>query len=300
MNVKHLSLILLVVTIWGVNFSVIKVGLEDMPPIFFSALRFAIIAFPTILFIPFPTGLGWYVFGVGLFLMTLTHGFLFFAMQEGVGAGLASLILQTQVFFTILLGLYFLNENLQLNQKIGLVFSLFGFLLFAFNTGVNVTMAGLCLLTLAAFSWSIANLLMKKMGAVNLAHFIMWTSLVPPIPMLLISYFYESQNPLSILINLSFKSWIAIFFVAYISTVIAFAIWGKLLRGFPAATITPFALLIPVVGVITAALFLGERLTTMESVGSTMIMTGLITTIFGSKWIKRPLIRHSSFPNSLE
>ena len=93
MNVKHLSLILLVVTIWGVNFSVIKVGLEDMPPIFFSALRFAIIAFPTVLFIPFPTGLGWYVFGVGLFLMTLTHGFLFFAMQEGAGAGLASLIL---------------------------------------------------------------------------------------------------------------------------------------------------------------------------------------------------------------
>ncbi|WP_226648565.1 EamA family transporter [Microbulbifer variabilis] len=283
MPLKDLALACTVVIIWGVNFSVIKIGLEELPPILFSALRFLIVAIPAVLFIPFPKTSPWNLLGVGVFLGVFKFGLLFFAMKADASAGISSLILQAQVFFTILLSAILYKEAIGRYQLLGIFIAMAGFSLFLFSSEGSVTSFGLVLLLLAAFFWALSNLIMKRTQGVNLLHFMVWVCLVPPIPLFTLSYFLETQDPLTLIISTNAKTWLSLAFVSYISTLIAFAIWGKLLRAHSAATVTPFALLIPVVGVITSSIILDEKLETIEIIGFTLIMAGLICNSLYSK-----------------
>lgn len=281
MPIKDCLLALVVVFIWGVNFSFIKIGLEDFPPLFLSALRFALVAVPAVFFVPFPKTSVLNVLGVGLFLGVVKFGLLFVAMDVGVTAGMASLLLQLQVLFTILLCYLFLKESLSLNQGFGLLLSGAGFTLFLLSDDTNSSLLGLVLIMLAALSWAVSNLIMKRTQGVNFLHFMIWVSLIPPIPMFLLSYFLESQNPIELLLGASRNSWLALIYVSFISTLFAFAIWGKLLKAYSASTITPFALLIPVVGIIASSLILEETLSQSEIIGTILIMSGLVFCIIG-------------------
>lgn len=283
MKPLDLMLALFVVLVWGVNFSFIKIGLEELPPILFSALRFAIVALPAVLFIPFPKTSVWNVVGVGLFLGVFKFGLLFIAMKQDASAGISSLLLQAQVFFTIALSMLVLKESVTKSQMVGILIALVGFVTIALNVGGNITALGLSMLLLAALFWGFANLIMKRMKQVNLLHFMVWVSLVPPLPLLLLSYYTETNSPVELLLATSMPTWGALAFVSYLSTLIAFAVWGKLLSLYSAAVVTPFALLIPVAGIITSSLMLGERLTSDEIASALLIMFGLSVCVFGNK-----------------
>ncbi|CAM4021732.1 EamA family transporter [Shewanella denitrificans] len=179
MKLQDILLAILVVMIWGINFSFIKIGLEELPPILFSALRFAIVAIPAVFFIPFPKTSVWNVIGVGLFLGVFKFGLLFVAMKSDASAGLSSLILQAQVFFTIGLSVFFFKEMLTKTQILGVCIAAIGFSFFIFNAGGNITAVGLMLILLAAFFWAISNLIMKRVTQVNLLHFMVWVPLYP-------------------------------------------------------------------------------------------------------------------------
>ncbi|WP_353505435.1 EamA family transporter [Microbulbifer variabilis] len=132
---------------------------------------------------------------------------------------------------------------------------------------------------------------MKRIQGVNLLHFMIWVCLVPPIPLFVFSYFLESQEPLTLIISANQKTWLSLAFASYISTLIAFAFSGRLLRSHPAAAVTPFALLIPVVGIITSCIILDEKLQTIEIIGFALIMAGLIcNSLYGRLLgLKKPL-----------
>ncbi|WP_137297139.1 EamA family transporter [Psychromonas sp. SP041] len=283
MNYKSIVLVLLVVIMWGVNFSIIKIGLEELPPILFSALRFAVVAIPAILFIPFPKTSILNVIGVGLFLGILQFSFLFVAMEADASAGLSSLILQTQVLFTIILSSLIYKEKVSKSQSFGIIVAVIGFSFFFYSTGGNITTKGLILIVCAAFFWAVSNVIMKRIGSINLLHFMVWVSVVPPIPLLFVSYFLESQEPISLLMATTERTWLSVLFVSYISTLIGFAIWGWLLKNNTAATVTPFALLIPVVGIITSSILLGESLSIIEIIGTGLIMLGLLFCVVGKR-----------------
>lgn len=283
MKPLDLMLALIVVLIWGVNFSFIKIGLEELPPILFSALRFAIVALPAVLFIPFPKTSVWNVVSVGLFLGVFKFGLLFIAMKQDASAGISSLLMQAQVFFTIALSMLVLKESVTKPQMLGISIALVGFVTIALSVGGNITALGLSMLLLAALFWGFANLIMKRMKQVNLLHFMVWVSLIPPLPLLLLSYYTETNSPVELLLNTSLPTWGALAFVSYLSTLVAFAIWAKLLSLYSAAAVTPFALLIPVAGIITSSLMLGERLTSDEVASGMLIMFGLGVCVFGSK-----------------
>ncbi|MEI8595796.1 EamA family transporter [Photobacterium sp. Hal280] len=286
MKSKDMVLALLVVVIWGVNFSVIKIGLETLPPILFSALRFAVVAVPAVFFIPFPKTSVWNVLGVGVFLGVLKFGLLFIAMKADASAGLSSLILQAQVFFTIGLSVLLYQEKVSRYQALGIFVAVAGFGLFFLDADGNITAMGLMMILAAAFCWAIANSIMKRMQGVNLLHFMVWVSLVPPMPLLLISYFTETAQPLDVLFAATSDTWLALLYVSYISTLLAFALWGYLLKSYPAATVTPFALLIPVVGMFTSTLVLNERMTETELAGAGLIFAGLTCCILGGRRIQ--------------
>ena len=163
MNIKDIGWVLLVIVIWGANFTVIKIGLEEIPPVLFSALRFAIVAIPAVFFIPFPKTSIWNVLGVGIFLGVIKFSLLFISMDVGVSAGLASLLLQAQVVFTIVLSVILFKEEIKKNQLAGIIIAVFGFCLFFFSREGNLTLLGLVLILFAALFWAISNLIMKKM-----------------------------------------------------------------------------------------------------------------------------------------
>ncbi len=275
MDVKSTFAALLVVFIWGLNFSVIKFGLEELPPIMFSGLRFLVVAVPAVFFIPFPRTSVWNVIGVGVFLGVLKFSFLFVAMRQDISAGLASLLLQAQVIFTILLSLLFFKEKLNTRQSLGAVIALSGFSFFFQDTGGNATSLGLLLVLSAAMFWAFSNIIMKRVANTNLMHFMVWASLVPPLPLFLISYFFETKHPLALLMATSAQSWGALAYVSYISTLLAFSLWAWLLRHHQTAVVTPFALLIPIVGIVGSSILLGERLNQFEVFGGILVLLGL-------------------------
>ncbi|QUI64413.1 EamA family transporter [Pseudoalteromonas sp. A22] len=283
MNVKSISLALMVVIIWGLNFSVIKFGLAELPPILFSGLRFLVVAIPAVFFIPFPNTSVWNVLGVGLFLGVLKFSLLFIAMESNASAGIASLLLQAQVIFTVLLSVLLLKETMDRFQVVGISIATFGFSLFFINSSGSTTILGAVLILFAALFWSFSNLIMKRLQDVNLLHFIVWVSLVPPLPLFTLSYFIETDAPLTLLLNTTTQSWLSIAYVGYISTLIAFAIWGWLLKNHKAAAVTPFALLIPIVGIVGSALLLNEQLMLMEAVGGGFILCGLTISVTGAR-----------------
>ncbi|PCK32043.1 EamA family transporter [Pseudoalteromonas piscicida] len=286
MNVKSILLALIVVIIWGLNFSVIKFGLEELPPILFSGLRFFVVAIPAIFFIPLPKTSVWNVLGVGLFLGVLKFSLLFIAMESNASAGIASLLLQAQVIFTILLSVLLLKETLNRFQLVGIGIATVGFSLFFINASGSTTVLGAMLILGAALFWSFSNLIMKRLQGVNLLHFIVWASLVPPLPLFILSYFIETDSPLMLIQKATSQAWLAVAYVGYISTLIAFAIWGWLLKEHKAASVTPFALLIPIVGMLGSALLLDEQLTLLEIIGAGLILFGLTVSVIGLRLLK--------------
>ncbi len=275
MNVKGILLVLLVVSIWGINFSVTKIGLEELPPILFLAVRFLIVV-PFAFFTPFPNTSIFNVIGVGFFLGIVKYFLLDIALKTEAPAGLSSLIMQAQIFFTIGFSILFFKETITKIQVFGVFLSTIGFGFFFLNIGGNITLIGLILVLLSAFSWSISNLIMKNIRGVNLLNFIIWTCLVPPLPLFILSYFIETSDPITVIMNATDNVWWALAFNTYIATLLAFAIWGWLLKTYSAADVTPFALLIPVVGIITSNLLLGESLSFVEKIGGIFIMFGLV------------------------
>ncbi len=286
MKAKDIFLALMVITIWGVSFPIVKLGLKEIPPILFIALRFIIVAIPAIFFVPFPKTSVRNVIAVGVLIGIIKFGLLFIAMQYNANAGTASLILQAQVFFTILLSYVLFKEGIQVVQGMGIMLAIVGFLLFFASVEGNITSLGLILILGAALAWAFSNVVMKRMPGVNLLHFMVWVSIVPPLPLLIISAIVETSHPIAVVQQLSLGGWFAIAYMGYLSTLVAYALWGHLLNAYKAATITPFALLIPVVGIFTATIFLKETLTGMEIIGAGFVMIGLVLCNMGTQFMR--------------
>lgn len=286
MKAKDIFTALLVITIWGISFPIVKLGLEEIPPILFIALRFLVVAIPAVFFVPFPKTSIWNVLAVGILIGIIKFGLLFIAMQDNANAGTASLILQAQVFFTILLSYFLFKEGIKAVQGIGIMLAIVGFLLFFASAEGNITSLGLILILGAALAWAFSNIVMKRMQGVNLLHFMVWVSIVPPLPLLIASAALETSHPIAIVRQLSPGGWFAIAYMGYLSTLVAYALWGYLLNAYKAATITPFALLIPVVGIFTATIFLKETLTNMEIIGAGFVMAGLVLCNMGAQFMR--------------
>ncbi|MEC4090093.1 EamA family transporter [Pseudoalteromonas rubra] len=283
MDFKSIMCALLVVTVWGVNFSVIKLGLEELPPILFSGLRFLIVAIPAVFFIPFPKTSVWHVFGVGLFLGVIKFGLLFVAMESDASAGIASLLLQAQVVFTIVLSALVLKEQASRFQIVGAVIACGGFGMFFMSQTGSVTLLGIALILCAALSWAVSNLIMKQLQQVNLLHFMVWVSVVVPLPLFALSYYLENDTPINLVLSSSGQTWLALLYVGPVSTLLAFALWGWLLGRHRAAAVTPFALLIPLVGIVSASVILNEQVDTFELIGGAVILCGLTFSVLGER-----------------
>lgn len=285
---RDFALILIVVVAWGSNFTAMRIVLDELPPLLFAGLRYAILI-PLIPFFRKPAS--WRALALaGLLLHMGQFGFLFSGMAAGVSAGLASLLLQTQAPLTILMAALFMGERIKPIQALGVIIACAGLLAIAATSGGNVTLIGLFLVLCGASSWALGNLLLKRLPGINMAALFIWSSLFPPLPMLGLSYLLEGPAPFAAIASLSWAAWSALIYIALAATVLGFSIWGTLLAKHPAVMVTPFALLIPVVGLSVAAIALGERITSTEALCCATILAGIALTVLG------PLIRRHHAP----
>lgn len=271
---RDLLLIALVVLAWGSNFTAMKLALEQLPPLLFVGLRFVILL-PLLAVLPRPAIRWWKILAVGALINMGQFAFLFSALRADATAGLGSLLIQTQVPLTILLSLLVFGERLRPMQGAGLFVALAGLAVFAASAGGNVTLAGLGLILAGALCWALGNLVLRRAGPVNMLALFVWASLVPPLPMLALSLAVEGPAPFTAIAELDLQGWLSVVYVALASTVLGYSLWGTLLSRHPASAVTPFALLIPVVGITVSGLVLGERPGPMDWLGGGIILMGL-------------------------
>jgi O-acetylserine/cysteine efflux transporter len=285
---KDLLLALVVVVAWGVNFVVIKVGLHGVPPMLLGALRFTLAAVPAVFVVKRPQ-LPWrWLIAYGATISFGQFAFLFSAMYVGMPAGLASLVLQAQAFFTLIFAGMFLHERFRAPNLVGLFIAACGLAVIGMQGGHEMTLAGFVLTLCAAASWALGNIVTKKVGKVDLVGLVVWGSLIPPLPFFVFSYWFEGpQRIVAALSGISGLSIFAIVYLAFIATLIGYSLWSRLLSRYPASQVAPFSLLVPIVGLASAWVFLGEQLSAPQILGALLVMAGLAVNVFGGWVIQR-------------
>lgn len=270
-----------VAVLWGANFLAIHVGLQHFPPLFLAALRFAVIAVPTVLLVPRPAVRLRWLLGYGLGFGTLQFLFLFVAMDLGMPTGLASLVLQASAPFTVLLGAVLLRERLGVRQGIGIGLAVLGLAAIAVARAQTAALLPVVLTLLGALGWALGNLASRLAAPPNPLHLTLWMSVVPPVPLLLASGVVEGPGAGWAALRAAFTpdgvpGLLAVAYIAVLATVLGAGIWTALMRRHPAGVVAPYSLLVPVVGMGLAALVLGERPSAVELVAAVVIVGGVL------------------------
>ena len=273
---RHLLLALAVVAVWGINFVVIKYALGTLPPLLLGTLRFALAFAPVALFVRRPA-VGWRTLAAyGVLIGAGQFGLLFIALRADITPGLASLVVQIQVFFTIGLAMALAGERVRGFQWLALALAVAGLAVIAFNTDATTTPLGLALVIGAALCWAAGNLVAKRAGRVDMLGFMVWSSLFAVPPLLLLSLWLEGPQAMAQGLAAAGPGvWAAVLWQSVGNTLFGYGTWAWLLARHPAATITPMALLVPVFGMGASALLLAEALPGWKVAAGSLVLAGL-------------------------
>lgn len=288
MPLRHTMLALTVVVIWGVNFVVIHFGLQSVPPILFAALRFVVVL-PAVLLVPRPAVSWSALAAVGLLTSAGQFGLLYTAMAIGMPAGLASLVLQAQVLFTVLIAVVALGEHPSRRQLLGVVIGAAGLVVVAIGRQASTPLLAVLFSVAAAVCWASGNIVTRAMISrsqvpVSGLAVTVWGAIFVPVPLLALSLFIE--GPVRVgdaLTHLSLVAIVSTLYTAVFSTLFGYGVWNSLLGRHPAAAVAPFTLLVPVVGMIAARVVLGEIPNAWEGAGGGLLFVGVAVAVLKSR-----------------
>ncbi len=277
MRKSDLILGVLVMIIWGLNFSVIKLGVNEIDSLLLTAFRFSLATLPAIFFVKKPEVSWWYLIIYGWLFAIGVWGMATWSIEAGLSAGMASVLLQVNIVFGLFLGHFLLKETISLNKLIGSGVALGGLLLSLTVTDGSVTQAGLLLILCAALSWSLASITIKKAGTQHVFAFSLWAMLFAPIPLFLIVYL-QSGSDAFMLISEQFNGRVifSILFQAYPVTLLGYWIWNRLLLSYPLTTVAPLTLLVPVFGLMGGVIFYQEEIGVVKFIASLCVISGVL------------------------
>jgi O-acetylserine/cysteine efflux transporter len=287
---RDLLAALCVVIVWGTNFVAMKIGLRELTPFQMGAGRYLFALLPLVLFIR-PPKLAWqWVLLYGLCQGVGQFGLLFLSLRAGMSAALASVLLQTQVFFTALLGVGLLHEHVSRALQAGMLLAAVGLACFGINYATNgagaVTVPGLLLCLGAAAMWAASNIVVRlaqrSAPGFDVLGFMVWSSLVPVVPFILLSWRFDTAAAQAGAAHLSWHTWAALAYLGWLATILGYALWTGLLKRHPANRIAPFSLGVPVVGISAGMLLLGDRITAWQWTGIGFIVLSLAVVVFGA------------------
>ncbi len=296
MKQKDIGTGILVVMLWGLNFIAIKLGVGHVPPLMLVSLRFLLVSIPAVFFLPRPP-VPW----AGLIALSMTlyvgqFAFLFMGIHLGMPAGLASLVQQSQAFFTLLVAVVFIKERLQWNHLAGLFIAVAGMVIIGYQQNTAMTAIGFWLILMAGASWGVGNVIMRKVTRgvppFSMVSLVVWAGLVSFFPMALLSFIFEGVSSWQEAIRgANPVSAASVLYLAYFSSLVGYGLWGKLLARYPSTIVAPFALLVPVIGMSTATLYFREGFTFWQGVGFLLVMAGLVVNVFGERILKAKNLR---------
>lgn len=278
MKSRDIALAVAVAAVWGINFVVIDIGLDHFPPLLFSALRFTLAAFPAVLLAGRPPAPWRWVIAVALALGVAKFSLLFAGMAAGMPAGLSSLVLQSQAVFTTAFAVLLLRERPGRRQLLGLAVAAFGIGVVATRLGAGGLPVGAFTLVLgAAVAWGAANVATRKAAPTDALRFMVWVSATAAAPLAVLSLLVEGPaTDLAALRAIDPTAVAALLFVALIPTLAGFGAWGLLIKRYGAAPVAPFSMLVPIFGIASAALLLGESIHGTDVIGGALVIGGVL------------------------
>jgi O-acetylserine/cysteine efflux transporter len=273
----HLLLALAIMLVWGTNFVIIRIALQHVPALLLAALRFAFVLFPAIFFVKRPQVPWLHLAAYGLLIGVGQFGLLFIAMKSDISPGLVSLVVQTQVFFTIALAMALTREKVRGYQWLGLALAFAGLGVIAIHADkAVVTPLGLGLTLVAAFCWGLGNTVTRASGRVNMLAYVVWSSLFAAPPLLVLSLIFDGWPAIRAgLTHADLATWAAVLWQAVGNSLFGFAAWAWLLARHPTATVAPMALLVPIIGMAAAAWWMAEPMPMWKLAATALIMSGL-------------------------
>jgi O-acetylserine/cysteine efflux transporter len=275
-------LALAIVAVWGTNFVVIKISLESFPPFLFAALRYFFALLPVVFFMPKPKVSWRNLCAYGLATGVGQFGVMYFAIDGQISPGLASLVIQTQVFFTIGFAMFFAKEGLKLYQAVAVAVAMMGLVIIALHTDASTTFLGLALVVFAGLSWGAANTVSRSAGSINMLSYVVWASAFSIPPLFLISLIFEGgwENMSSAMALAPLGAWLGVLWQSWGNTLFGYAAWGWLLSKHPAALVAPTPLLVPIFGMGASAYFLSEPLPSWKILAAGLVIAGLVVNLF--------------------
>ena len=284
MNIKDFLVAVVITFIWGINFSVIKLGLTSLDPFMLSGLRFLLCALPLIFFIKKPDVDMKYLVSYGLIFGVGLWGMVSLGIYFGISSGMASLVLQMSVFFTIVLGYFIMGDKIDISKKIGFVLAMIGMSLIISVTDGSITYLGLALVLVGAFSWAVTNLIIKKAQTTQIFSFIIWSSLFSPIPLFVLAYLTQGEIVyIEFYQNLDKNAIFSILFQVYPTTLLGYWVWNSLLKKYPVSTVAPISLLVPIFGLYGSYLIFNENIDSTKILACIIILLALAINTFGKK-----------------
>jgi len=279
---SHTLLALAVVTVWGSNFVVIRYALDTLPPLTMAALRFALAFFPAALWFARPRVPLRQLAAYAMLIGVAQFGLLYIAMRSSISPGLASLVVQTQVFFTIGLAMVIERERVQRFQLVALALALAGLAMIAMRSrAVGGTPAGIAMVLAGALAWAGGNIIGRRAGRVDMLGYVVWSSAFAAPPLAALAFVFEGPAAIAQgIAQAGPATWLAVAWQAFANTLFGYAAWGWLLARHPAATVAPWSLGVPVIGMASSALLLGEPMPAWKLAASALVMTGLGVIVF--------------------
>ncbi|EKN3828014.1 TPA: EamA family transporter [Yersinia enterocolitica] len=297
MKLTDFLIALLITAIWGVNFSIIKLGLITADPLILAGIRFTLCALPAVFFIKKPDTSWRYIIGYGLLFGIGLWGIVNLGIKAGVSAGIASLVLQFGVFFTMVLGAFLFHENLSKYQYIGIIVALLGLTSIIFISDGSVTFIGLALVLCGAVVWGLVSIIIKKSDTKKVFSFLVWSSLFSPIPLFILSYLFNGPSGFTELaIHFNTTTLFSILFQVYPNTLFAYWVWNSLLTKYPVSVVAPLSLLVPIFGMLGSVMIFNESIPSGKIIAMVFIISGLIIGLYGKRLIGR-LKRNLQWPS---
>ena len=276
MSLKHSMIAVLVMVVWGANFVVIDVGLANVPPLLFLAMRFTLVALPLVFFVPLPSARWRTVVAVGSFMSLGQFSLLYISLHLGMPTGLASLVLQAQAIFTIVIAAAVIKEMPTRRQVAGATVGTAGLAIVVIAHGVSAPIVPVIVMLAAATSWAIGNVIARKAGVSSGLSLVVWSALVVPLPALGLSLLIDGSGEVGhALTHLTVTAIASTAYTAIGSSLLGYGIWNSLLARYPASAVVPFVLLVPIVGIATSWSVQEEVPSVLELIGGVVMLAGV-------------------------
>ncbi|MBB6217852.1 O-acetylserine/cysteine efflux transporter [Anaerosolibacter carboniphilus] len=288
MNRRDIGIGFIVAILWGLNFIAIKMGVANMPPLLLATIRFVVLCIPAIFFLPRPPVDWRWLIALGLTLNVGQFAFLFMGVKLGMPAGLSSLVHQSQAFFTLVIAALLIGERWHWNHVVGLMIAAVGMVVVGSQQGGSMTAAGFWLTLAASASWGTGNVIMRRatqgVPPFSMVSLVVWAGAVAIFPLAFLSLCIEGLGAWQAAWHsVNWVTVVSVIYLAYFASLGGYGLWGKLLSRYPAAVVSPFALLVPIIGMSSAVLFLRETFSLWQIMGALLVMIGLVVNVFGGR-----------------